>query len=150
MIYIIGAGGFGLFTALYIRKLDKKSIIRIIDKDKNNSATVNGGNGIISITPKPNNLFNFISFKSKYTTPLYINNINNYSWYLIHIINNLFNNNKKKILELTGEDNEYHEYNYWDKIYKLCEQNNIEIIQDLSGPREQVGGEHHFGGEEKG
>ncbi len=26
----------------------------------------------------------------------------------------------------------------------------IEIMQDLSGPREQVGGEHHFGGEEKG
>ncbi len=28
--------------------------------------------------------------------------------------------------------------------------NKIEIIQDLSGPREQVGSEHHFGGEEKG
>lgn len=26
----------------------------------------------------------------------------------------------------------------------------VEIMQDLSGPREQVGGEHHFGGEEKG
>jgi hypothetical protein len=51
-------------------------------------------------------------------------------WYLFYIINNLFNNNKKKIIELTGEDNEYHEYNYWDKIYKLCEENNIEIIED--------------------
>jgi succinate dehydrogenase/fumarate reductase flavoprotein subunit len=69
MIYIIiGSGGFGLYTALNLRKLDKNAIIKIIDKNKNNSATVNGGNGITSITPIPNNLFNFISF-SKYKTP---------------------------------------------------------------------------------
>jgi hypothetical protein len=133
MIYvIIGAGGFGLYTALNLRKLDKDAIIKIIDKDKSNSSTVNGGNGVISITPKPNNFFNFISIGlcNKYKTPLNINKINNIEWYLIHIINNIFNNNKKKIVELTGEDDEYHEYNYWDKIYKLCEENNIEIIQD--------------------
>ncbi len=130
MIYIIvGAGGFGLFTALNLRKLDKNATIKIIDKDKSNSSTVNGGNGIISITPKPSSLFNFIS-SQKYKTPLYINKINNLYWYIIYAINNLFNDNKKKIIELTGEDNEYHEYNYWDKIYKLCEENNIEIIED--------------------
>ncbi len=132
MIYIIiGAGGFGLFTALNLRKLDKTAIIKIIDKDKSNSATVNGGNGIISITPKPKNLFNFISMH-KYKTPLYLNKIlnNNYEWFLIHIINNLFNNNKKTIIDLTGEDNEFHDFNYWNKIYKLCEQNNIEFIED--------------------
>ncbi len=133
MIYIIiGAGGFGLYTALNLRKLDKNSIIKIIDKDKKKSATVKGGNGITSITPKPKNLFNFISIRRscKYKTPLYINNINNISWYFFYIINNLFNDNRKKIFELTGESEEYHEYNYWDNIYKLCEENNIEIIED--------------------
>ncbi len=133
MIYIIiGAGGFGLYTALNLRKLDKNSIIKIIDKDKSNSATVKGGNGITSITPKPKNLFNFISFRdsSKYETPLFINKINNISWYFFYAINNLFNDNRKKIYELTGESEEYHEYNYWDNIYKLCEENNIEIIED--------------------
>jgi hypothetical protein len=133
MIYIIiGSGGFGLYTALNLRKLDKNAIIKIIDKNKNNSATVNGGNGITSITPIPNNLFNFISF-SKYKTPIYIDKnskSNNIEWYIFHIINNLFNNNKKKINELTGENEEYHEYDYWNKIYKLCEENNIEIIED--------------------
>ncbi len=130
MIYvIIGAGGFGIYTALNLRKLDETAVIKIIDKDKTNSATVNGGNGITSITPKPSNLFNFISL-SKYKTPLYINSINNYEWFFFHIINNLFNNNKKTILELTGESEEYHEYNYWDKMYKKCEENNIEFIED--------------------
>ncbi len=130
MIYIIiGAGGFGIYTALNIRKLDKNAIIKIIDKDKSNSATINGGNGITSTTPIPKNLFNFISWE-KYKTPIYISNINNYEWFILYAINNLFNNNKKKIIELTGENNEYHKYNYWNEMYKKCEENNIELIKD--------------------
>ena len=127
---IVGAGGFGLFTALNIKKLDKNSTVKIIDKNKNNSATVNGGNGIINITPKPNNIFNFISFK-KYTKPVYFNKIN-LEWFTIYLINNLLNNNKnrKKIIELAGTKNDYYKPDYWENIYKLCEENNIEIIQD--------------------
>ncbi len=127
---IVGAGGFGLFTALNIRKLDKYATIKIIDKDKLNSASVNGGNGITNITPSPKNIFNFISF-TKYKKPVYFNKIK-LEWFTIYLINNLFNNkkNRDKIYKLAGSNNDYYKPDYWDSIYKSCEENKIEIIQD--------------------
>jgi len=126
---IIGAGCFGLYTALNIRKIDKTGIIKILDVDKNNSATVNGGNGITTERIIPDDIFNAISF-DKYKTPIYLNKIN-IEWLIIHGINNLFNNNKQKIFDLTGESNEYHKFNYWEKKYDLCKKNNIEIIDNV-------------------
>lgn len=48
-----------------------------------------------------------------------------------------------------GEHSQYQEY--IRIIRELAKENNVEvpIIQDLSGPRVQVGSEHHFGGNEK-
>jgi len=72
-------------------------------------------------------------------------------------------NKKEVILELIKNNLNIARLNFsWDthEGHKMIIQNireaskecglPIEIMQDLSGPREQVGVEHHFGGEEKG
>lgn len=135
---IIGAGSFGLMTALHLRKIYKTAKIIIFDKNKNLSSSVNGGNGMLKYTMD-------IPFKDiKGSLDINFSNIiKNLDFYLIHIINQIINNknNRDMINKITvedededeiecdieGKETDYFPYNYWDKITKELIAKNVEI-----------------------
>ena len=132
---IVGAGGFGLMTALHLRETFKDASIKIFDINKDLSPTVNGGNGMLNYTMdfSFNELMKTINFN--------IFNIpNKFEFYIIHLFNYMFNNNcnRKLIKKLsTNEENDsecsdsnYYKKNYWDDIINRLIQNNIEIINN--------------------
>jgi hypothetical protein len=132
---IIGAGSFGLMTALQLRNTYKNAKIIIFDKNKDLSSSVNGGNGIIN-----NNLD--ISYKNiKNVLSINYSNKNyNIEFYLIHSINYLFNNiltnSNKKIIDKISinntdkifcENTSYYKYDYWENIINKLPEYNIEL-----------------------
>lgn len=131
---IIGAGSFGLMTALHLRKTYKNANITIFDINKNLSASVNGGNGIIDYDKD-------IRFKNISLTDIkkivsinFPNIIMNVEFYIFHLINQILNNNSNRQLikkitfedenEIECETSDYYPYDYWDNLTdKLIKQN---------------------------
>jgi len=130
---IIGAGGFGLMTALHLRETFKDASITIFDINKNLSSTVNGGNGSInynlSIPIKD------IIKSYNFYPPNLLNISKNYEFYIIHLINYIFNNSTNRAIinemslneEPKCTDSNYHSYDYWDNIINKLLENNIQI-----------------------
>jgi hypothetical protein len=140
---IIGAGGFGLMTAVHLRKKFKDAKIIIFDINKSLSASVNGGNGMLKYAMD-------VPFKDiKNIIDINFSKVpNNLDFYLIHFINQLFNNKNnrdmvKKIAveyedeiqlnlksfkcDLEGGESAYYPYNHWDKVSKELISKNVEI-----------------------
>ena len=135
---IIGAGAFGLMSALNIRKNYKNAKIIIFDKNKNLSASVNGGNGMLKYVEKYK--FNKISDISKSININFARIPYNFEFYLFHLINQLTSNknNRELIKKIAVEEDEeeeceksdYFPYNYWEKITDELIKSNVEIINN--------------------
>ena len=128
---IVGSGGFGLMTALHLRETYKDAKIIIFDKNKQVSATVNGGNGILfeSMDIKLKDVINSLSI-NLFNIPF------KFDFYIIHLINYIFNNSKnreliKKISTNTNNKDcsksDYYPKNYWEEITNRLINNNIKI-----------------------
>jgi predicted flavoprotein YhiN len=140
---IIGAGGFGLMTAFHLRKKYKAAKIIIFDSNKSLSASVNGGNGMLKYAMD----FPFKDIKNIIDIN-FSKVLSNLDFYLIHFINQLFNNknNRDMIKKIAVEDKDeiefnlkdfkcnleggksaYYPYNHWDKVSKELISKNVEI-----------------------
>lgn len=133
MYIIIGAGSFGLNTALQLRKYTKSKII-IIDKNNDLSASKNGGNGFITEIKPPSDLFSFKKYKSN----LYIEKFVNKSWVFYFIINNLINNNRKRLNEILLSDRKlicqksaFVKKDHWTTLEEQCKEKGIDIINNI-------------------
>jgi hypothetical protein len=137
---IIGAGGFGLHTALELRYKDPSAKITILDKDINMSSTINGQNSIIKKESTDNiiDLYKSTSLK-KYKNKININKINNLEWFIIHTINYVCNNkqNRNKINEIVNNTyskdcpySDQFDSDHWSKINMECLNNSINIISN--------------------
>jgi glycine/D-amino acid oxidase-like deaminating enzyme len=134
---IIGAGSFGLMTALHLRKTYKNANITIFDINKNLSASVNGGNGIIDY--EKDIRFKNISFTDikKIVSINFSNVIMNVEFYIFHLINQILNNNSNRQLikkitfedenEIECETSDYYPYDYWDNLTDKLIKQNIKI-----------------------
>ena len=98
---IIGAGSFGLMTALHLRKTYKNAKIIIFDKNKNQSASVSGGNGMLKYSEKYE-----IKDISKSISINFARIPYNFEFYLFHSINQLTSNknNREIIKKIAVED----------------------------------------------
>jgi glycine/D-amino acid oxidase-like deaminating enzyme len=134
---IIGAGSFGLQTALHLRKMHKDASIIIFDINKSLSASVNGGNGIIDYE-KDSRLKNIPFKEIKQMIDMDFSKMsNNIEFYIFHLFNQIFNNkiNRKLIKNITVEDDEeiecdtsdYYPHNYWEKLTNRLIAQNVEI-----------------------
>ncbi len=132
---IIGAGAFGLMTALHLRETYANAKIIIFDKNKNLSASVNGGNGMLKYNQKYKVKDINKSISINFSRIPY-----NFEFYLFHLINQITSNkiNREIIKKIAIEEEEEEEcensdnfpYNYWDKITEKLIKNNVEIINN--------------------
>jgi len=128
---IIGAGSFGLMTALHLRQKHKNANITIFDINKELSSSVNGGNGMLNyVLDIP------ITEVNKMFTIDLSHKFNNLEFYFIHIINQIFNNsnNRNLIQKIVKNNNKincnkssYYSHNFWNKIEDKLIQQNINI-----------------------
>lgn len=138
---IVGGGGFGLHTALNLRKHEPDAIITIFDKNIKLSSTMLSPNGIIYSNKNIEiDIFNLISFNlNSYNKKFYLHKINNIEWLIIYIINCLFIKKKQNFINnvVTKNNNkcnhknistDYNLSNYWDDLIKECKQKKINII----------------------
>jgi hypothetical protein len=137
---IIVAGAFGLMTALHLRETYPNAKITIFDINKNLSASVNGGNGMLKYSQK---------YDLKEISQLISNSISinysrlpyNFEFYLFHLINQITSNkyNRELIKKIAIEEEEeeecensdYFPYNYWEKITEKLIKSNIEIVDNI-------------------
>ncbi len=129
---IVGAGGFGLMTALHLRETYKDANIMIFDINKSLSSTINGGNGMLNYTMD-------IPIKdiiNEFNIDL-LNLPDKFEFYMIHFINYIFNNNENRQIITKISSNttnnecnksDYYPNNYWDILMKKIIDNNINII----------------------
>jgi glycine/D-amino acid oxidase-like deaminating enzyme len=128
---IVGAGGFGLMTAMHLRETYKDAKITIFDINKELSSTVNGGNGILNESMDINLKDMINSFSINLLNIPY-----KFDFYMIHFINYIFNNSKNRaiIKQISSNVNndcptsDYYPKNYWDEIINKLMDNNIKIV----------------------
>ena len=138
--FIIGAGAFGLHTALSLREYDNNATITVFDKDQKNAASFNGGNGII-YNPSPYltdclRLNNLVSFdeRNMYSKNIFFKEINS-TWALIFGLNYFFNNkyNHEIIKSLDSRSNikcknsDVYDNLHWEQLTRLCLVHKIDI-----------------------
>lgn len=94
---IIGAGCFGLYSAMYIKEYDPNAEITIYDNNINLSSTVKGGNGMFYAPFKFGVPSISIRHKNMYKSNIYIHSVD-ILWGYISMINGIFNNKKNRQL----------------------------------------------------
>jgi hypothetical protein len=110
---IIGAGSFGLNTALELRKNEPKAKITIYDKNLYLSSSIKSGNGLVKYENTSNFSTGFTIFKkicfTKYKNLYYIAKINSniVNWYLIYLFYNFknYNNDNNLIIKILNDKN---------------------------------------------
>ena len=157
---IIGAGSFGLHTALTLRHNEPNVKITIYEIDIYLSPSINSCNGtlnhIINYHENNNIKKQLISFKEedKFNSLIYFNKISNIEWGLIYGIETLISNNKNRkiinsIININTDiskminfniqiknkkeectDSDYNDSDYWENIINLCLSKNINIVNN--------------------